>query len=142
VSDQPIADFANRLRACLDADGADAALVALIAEPDTLTQLPRVPRTKWYEDDAAHSIVGLAMTLMAGALIATEQSDAVQRFLYNTATLFGRTDWSDERNFETSCHRFPFLWVPWTIAAIAGHDWQGAVAAIVSFAEEIRFRDS
>jgi hypothetical protein len=104
--------------------------------------LPRIPRTKWYEDDKPHSIVGLATTLMAGALIATGRSDEARRFLRNTATLFGRTDWSDERNFEACCHRFPFLWVPWTIAAIAGQDWQGAVAAITSFAEEIRYRDS
>jgi hypothetical protein len=142
VSDHSIADVANRLRACLDTEDADATLVALIADPDALTQLPRIPRTKWYEDDKPHASVGLATTSMAGALIATGQSDVVRRFLCDTATLFGRTDWSDEQNFEAFCHRFPFLWVPWTIAAIAGQDWQGAVAAITSFAEEIRYRDS
>jgi hypothetical protein len=46
VPDQPIADFANRLRACLDADDAGAALISLSGEPDALTQLPRFPRTK------------------------------------------------------------------------------------------------
>jgi hypothetical protein len=142
VPDRSIADFANRLRACLDTEDADAALVALIAEPDAITQLARIPRTKWYEDDKPHASVGLATTLMAGALIATKRSDAVQRFLCDAATLFGRTDWSDEKNFEAFCHRFPFLWVPWTIAAIAGQNWQGAVAAITSFSEEIRYRDS
>ena len=109
VSDRSIADFANRLRACLDTENADGTLVALIAEPDALTQLPRIPRTKWYEDDKPHASVGLATTLMAGALIATGRSDAVRRFLCDTATLFGRTDWSDEQNFEAFCHLFPFL---------------------------------
>ena len=65
MSDHSIADFANRLRTCLDTENADATLVALIAEPDALTQLPRIPRTKWHEDDKPHAIVGLATTLMA-----------------------------------------------------------------------------
>jgi hypothetical protein len=60
VPDQPIADFANRLRACLDADDADAALISLSGEPDALTQLPRFPRTKWYEEDTPHAIVARA----------------------------------------------------------------------------------
>jgi hypothetical protein len=142
VSDRSVAALADRLRACLDTENADAALVAMIAEPDALAQLPRIPRIKWYEEDKPHSIVGLATTLMGGALIAAGRSETVRRFLRDTAALFGRTDWTDEQNFEAYCHRFPFLWVPWTIAAIAGQDWQGAVAAITSFAEEIRYRDS
>ena len=36
MSDQPIADFANRLRVCLDADDADAALIAVSGEPAAL----------------------------------------------------------------------------------------------------------
>ena len=106
VSDHSVAALADRLRSCLDTENADAALVAMIAEPDALAQLPRIPRTKWY--DKPHSIVGLATTLMAGALIATGRSDEARRFLCDTATLFGRTDWSDERNFEAFCHRFHF----------------------------------
>ena len=142
MSVHSVAALADRLRACLDTENADAALVAMIAEPDALAQLPRIPRTKWYEEDKPHSIVGLATTLMAGALIATGRNETVRRFLRDTAALFGRTDWTDEQNFEAYCHRFPFLWVPWTIAAIAEQDWQGAVAAITSFAEQIRYRDS
>jgi negative regulator of sigma E activity len=69
MSDQPITDFANRLRACLDAEDANAALIALSGEPQALTGLPRIPRKQWYEEDRPHAVVGLATALMANALI-------------------------------------------------------------------------
>jgi hypothetical protein len=135
VSDQPIADFANRLRACLDADDADAALITLSGEPDALTQLPRFPRTKWYEEDTPHAIVGLATALMANAFIRRNRAIEGHQYLDAMADVF----WQHRReksgqNFESFAWRFPYLWAPRAAAAIASRHWEDAVEAIVAFA--------
>jgi hypothetical protein len=88
MSDQAITDFANRLRACLNAEDADATLIALIAEPQALAGLPRIPRKQWYEDDKPHAIVGLATALMANALIRQNRVSEVRQFLDMIADLF------------------------------------------------------
>jgi hypothetical protein len=136
VSDQPIADFANRLRACLDADVADAALIALSGEPDALLQLPRFPRTKlWSEEDMPHAIVGLGTALIANALIRRNRAIEGHQYLDTIADVF----WQHRReksgqNFESFAWRFPYLWVPRAAAAIASQRWEDAVEAIVAFA--------
>jgi hypothetical protein len=136
MSDQPVIDFANRLRACLDAADSDAALIALIAELETLIALPRIPRTKWYEEDGPHSIVGLATALTANALIRANRANEVRQFLDTIADVF----WQHRRekpghNFESFALRFPYLWAPQTVAAIASQNWEDAVEAVVTFAE-------
>ena len=108
VSDQPIIHFANRLRACLDADDTDAALTALIAEREALTQLPRIPRKEWYQEDTPHAIVGLAIALMANALIRANRASEVRQFLDTIADAF----WQHRRekpghNFESLCLALP-----------------------------------
>jgi hypothetical protein len=136
VSDQSIVDFGNRLRACLNAENADAALIALIAEPEALTGLPRIPRTKWYEKDTPHAIVGLAMAFMANALIRANRASEARQFLDGMADVF----WQHRRekpgqNFERFAWRFPYLWAAQAAAAIASQDWENAVEAIVAFAK-------
>jgi hypothetical protein len=135
VPDQSIVDFANRLRVCLDSDDTDAALIALIAEPEALSSLPRIPRKRWYEEDTPHAIVGLATALMANALVRGNRAFEVKQYLDTIADVF----WQHRRekpghNFESFAWRFPYLWAPQAAAAIASQHWEDAVEAVVAFA--------
>jgi hypothetical protein len=63
LSEHPVADFAERIRTYLDGDDPDAALIALIVEPEALTGLLRC-EDRYYGREA-QPLIGLATALMA-----------------------------------------------------------------------------
>src|SRR5262245_23550794 len=127
--------LADRMRAALDSESPDRALMALGAEPDLL-RLPRI-------DDRPHPLVGLAVALIAVALNRSGMTKDVPGFLDSVADELIPKD----RYYSREIHRFrlmvlfPYLWYPAIVASIAMQDYEDAVAAILNAADEMRFRE-
>jgi hypothetical protein len=134
MSDQLIADYSARLRACLDAPNIDAELVRLSDDHDILAQLPRDQS----DGTRPHQLVGLATSLMAGALTKAGRPAYARAFVERVADLFApaRRHYVRGTNFGDMIATFPFLWVSLTIACLALRERESAVGALLRFGSE------
>jgi len=128
-----ITQFADRLRACVDGEAPDQALIAMSAESEQLQHLPRV-------DDKPHPLVGLAVALMAGALNRCGRAKDVPVFLNNVADLFAPTHRYYVRgsNLGDLMGSFPYLWLQAIVGSIAMDDQEDSVAAVLRAAGWLR----
>jgi hypothetical protein len=136
MPEQIIADYAARLRACLDAAEPDRALVTLAYDGRSLALL-RDPAS---EEPRPHPLAALAISLMAGALIRTGRAANARPFIHAAADLFAPSHRFYVRgtNFGDLVGAFPCIWVPGIAASIALGDRDGAVSAITRFADGYR----
>ena len=133
MSDVPT-QFADRLRAWLDVEGPEQALILMRAESELLQRLPRV-------DDKPHPLVGLAVALMTGALNRCGRAKAVPVFLTRMADLVAPTHRYYVRATagDDLMGFFPYLWNQAIVASIAVGDHEDSVAAILQAAGWLRY---
>jgi hypothetical protein len=136
-----VADFPARLRACLDEADPDAALVRLRNDFRLLAELPRVSLPPPYADQTQpHPLIGLAISLVAGALIRTGRAADARTFINEAADLFNPENRVYVRGstFGVLVGAFPFLFVPSIVASIALGDGKSAVEAVVRFCQSMQ----
>jgi len=125
--------LANRLRAALDSDNPDRALIALGAEPDLIRRVP-------WQGNRPHKLAGLAVALTAGALNRSGRTGDVPAFLGTMADALIARNRGDDHEI----HRFrlislfPFLWYPAIAASIATQDYAAAMKATMDVSESMR----
>jgi hypothetical protein len=137
MSDQMIADYFSRLRACLDVPDPNAELARLADDLDALAQLPRDQS----ENARPRQLVGLAASLMAGALTKAGRPADARVFVERVADLFApaRRSYVHGTNFGDLIANFPFLWVPLILACLALRESESVVEAIVRFGYQRKY---
>ena len=139
MTEQPIVDLAHRLRACLDDDNPDQALITLTLEPNLLVKLPLVKEERYSVQH--HPLIGLATTLMATALIRNGKAEDARKFIEDTADLFPQEQGyycAGSSNLNDFIIEFPCVWIPRISAFIAVRDWLEAMWACTNFASLMR----
>jgi hypothetical protein len=126
--------YARDLSACLDAKDSSAALIAFMPQVRRAADLPRALGS--YSEVLPHPLTGVALMLVAGALVEMGRGREIIPFISGISDLFAPPHryYAPGSNLSDILSRFPFLDVPLTRGAIVDREQRDAVLLCLRYA--------